>query len=281
MVNTREINFFIVKILRLPENLEVNINDLNTLIFPKKKYRIQGVYGFGAYGLILKVKSNTNSQTYALKLSRADAFSLNEFHIQKQFAEYNMAPKLHLYDITEGILKGHTVNFTRAVMDPITTTIYQYIKTGQNVKKLIRPFSCLIKKKFLLDYPNPYLHGDMHCNNIVILQDGKTLGFIDFGWSRKKPASLQILDCIPLIGSLMVFDEKLLCKSLISLYNKMFNVKLELDNFDLHPGDGYGYRIKNTYLHSYDWGKTSRRNPLPTVAELHKIFPKFDTPKVS
>ncbi len=283
MLTQQDINFFIHIILQLPRNMEISYTEMNSLIFPKKRYRIVGVYGSGTFGLILKIKSNSDYRTYALKLTRANANALKEFDIQTRFAEYNMAPQLYLYDVTESRLRGYNVMFVRAVMDPIRNTVYQYLRTGNSPRKLFDAFECLIKKKYLLDYPYPYLHSDMHINNIVILKDGKTLGFIDFGLTHRKPAELQLLDCIPLIASCRLtlpMEAEPLAKFLIRFYDRMFKVKLELDRFMEHPGGGYAYFIDGVYLHSYDWMPTSKRNRLIAPSELKRLFPKLKLPKV-
>lgn len=284
MLNQFEINFFITRILNLSPNLKITPQELERLIFPKKKYRIVGVYGHGGNGLILKVQSNSDSNTYAIKLSPASEQSLYEFDIQVKFAAYDMAPNVYLYDITEGSIRNYNVKFVRAVMDPITSTVFQYLKSGYSSRKLQYPFECLIKKKYILQYPNSFLHCDMHCNNIVILQDGKTLGFIDFGLSREKPSALQILDSIPLITSckysVPTRQSELLSKFLLKLYNKMFNVNMKLENFVSRQQDGYAYKFNNYYLHSYDWAPGGSRNPLPTVRDIKYIFPSFEPPEV-
>lgn len=282
MLKKDEINFFIVRVLNLPNTLQISINDLNALIFPKKRYRIDGVYGYGEYGLILRVKSNFDNETYAIKLAKASAYSLKEFDIQKTFANYNMAPKLYLYDITEGTIKGFNVVFTRAVMDPITTTLFQYLRSGKSRKKLFYPIECLMKKKYLLGLPNPYLHGDMHCNNIVILKDGRTLGLIDFAWTTRKAPMLQILDCIPLITScLNVPNTRDLCLYMIEMYKRMFNIKLDIKNFTTLQGGGYAYNRDGYLLHSYDWTATKNRSSLPTVSIIKQLFPMIKVPKVT
>jgi len=286
MLTQQDINFFIHTILRLPRNIEVSYTEMNNLIFPKRKYKIVGVYGSGTFGLILKIKSNSDYRTYALKLVRATANALKEFDIQNKFAQYNMAPQLYLSDITEAKFREYNVMFVRAVMDPIRNTVFQYLRSGNSPRKLFYAFECLIKKKFLLDYPFPYLHSDTHVNNIVILKDGKTLGFIDFGLAHHKPAELQILDCIPLIASCKLTLPRTvgepLTEFLIRFYERMFHVPLVYSNFMEHPSGegGYAYFVNGVYLHSYDWQPTQKRQRLIKPSELKRVFPTMKLPKV-
>jgi hypothetical protein len=290
MITSNEINFFIDTVLGLNhQTFSLTTQEFSELIFPSKLFQIIGVYGKGKNGLVLKIKSAENGEIYALKLTRlkdTDDRTLAEYKIQQDFAKYNMAPELHKINIHRTQFKGIEIGFVRAIMDPIHMTIYQYLKERNDPVKLFQPLMCLIKKKYLLRYPNPYLHSDLHIDNMVILKDKKTVGFIDFGLTSRKPAKFQILDCIPLIAFLEgdrmqnMPDGKKLSSFLIGFYNKMFNVKMVASGFTRHPGGGYAYVTGKYMLHSYDWAPGGLRNAFPKETELRLAFPTFKAPIV-
>lgn len=290
MITSTEINFFIDTVLGLNrQTFSLTVDEFNDLVFPSKLFRMVGVYGKGKNGLVLQIKSAENGETYALKLTRlksTDERTLAEYKIQQDFAKYKMAPEIHKINIYRSTVKGVEIGFVRAIMDPIHKTIYQYLKEHNDPTKLFEPMMCLIKKKYILKYPHPYLHSDLHIDNVVILNDKKTLGFIDFGMTVRKPAKFQILDCIPLItfleGDRMqnLPEGKKLSQFLIGFYNKMFNVKMVASGFTRHPGGGYAYVSGNYMLHSYDWAPGGLRNAFPKETELRLAFPTFKAPIV-
>jgi hypothetical protein len=290
MITPIEINFFIDTVLGLNhQTFSLTVNEFNDLVFPSKLFRMIGVYGKGKNGLVLKIKSIENGETYALKLTRLkdnDDRTLAEYKIQQDFAKYKMAPEIHKINIHRTQLKGFDLGFVRAIMEPIHMTILQYLKERNDPVKLFQPLMCLIKKKYLLKYPTPYLHSDLHIDNMVILNDKKTVGFIDFGLTTRKPAKFQILDCIPLIAFLEgdraqnLPEGKKLSQFLIAFYNRMFNVKMVASGFTRHPGGGYAYVTGKYMLHSYDWAPGGVRNAFPKETELRLAFPTFKPPIV-
>lgn len=298
-MNQEDISFFVKKILCLnPEDFDLNTKDVNDIVFPLKKYNIVGVFGKGTHGIILKVESNdTSKHIYACKIVKyrnTPEQTLSEFTIQKLFARDRMAPKIFLYDIQKvdignGEEGQNIVKFGRALMNYIHCTLKEYIlKNPSDTEDLLLALQDLIEKKYLLRYPLPYLHSDMHIDNIVLLKDKKSLGFIDFGYTIRRPAALQILDCIPLITSMKLVLEKKglpldLCRGLVDFYNKMFRVHLDLPFFQKHPGGGYGYNCHGYMIHSYNWKATDLRNaPITDMKEIKTFyFPTLTLPKIS
>ena len=277
----------------------VTYNEVNDLIFPNRQYRIIGWYGKGQNGLIFQVEALQDGAVYALKVFNAQAFpseeaALREFHIQKKFAQYNMAPQVHLMGVHATEFRGRPVQMVRVLMDPIHCTFLQYVRDTTSQKKAMAALLCLMRKKYLLEYPYPFLHSDMHYNNVVVLKDRKTLGFIDFGLTVQKPALLQVLDAIPLVMSLKraadfypgelkrTIEE--CARDIVQLYNRFFTVDYVWEGFELHPSGTYQYRAPNgMILHSYDWPPDAAqgRTSLPTESDIQSVFPTIDPPKVT
>jgi len=270
--------------------------DEELLFLPDQKYildkevEILGVYGRGANGLVLKVKKA--NKLFAVKLSGVGMSrekTMKEYDTQKIFAEYNMAPKISDIQIMDYEYKSARASFVRVFMEPIYMTIYNYLREGKDAEKLIEPMKCLIQKKYILEYPKPYLHSDMHFGNIAILKDKKTLGFIDFGMTIHAPAFMQVLDCIPLITSLKFSGvSKAFLELLMDYYNKMFRIKLDIKKFDNYTETdgnrkvncGYLYRSNGIELHSYSWVVQGDRKPLPTKDQIEAVFPTIKFPRV-
>ena len=294
MINQDDINFFTGNVLWFPiDKLMLNLNQFYDLVFPEHDYDIVKVYGRGAFGLVLHVKHKITNKNYALKLLHYMGENTDrEFKIQPIFANYNMAPKLYQYEVVikneylVGKITYNNIVFVKALMDPITMTVNDYINRKGDIKKLYQPFECLIIKKYILNYSNSLLHGDMHIANICILKDGKTLGFIDFGWTFDKPSVLQLLDCIPLITSLLNSGVGLpLANFLIKLYDKMFNIKLDMKKFKILQSGGYAYQDKDIFLHSYNFIQLKMGFPENikghiTIEDIKRVFPNIDPPKV-
>lgn len=294
------IQLFCQKILQTP-NLTLSPFEMNELIFPARKFQIIGWYGKGESGIILQVESIEDSKLYALKVVgmrkfETDAQALREFEIQKRFAEYNMAPNIYVMDVRRSTIRNTPVQFVRVLMDPIDRTLLQCIRDQPPVerKKVLKALLCLVRKKFLLAYPYPFLHSDMHFNNIVLLQDQKTLGFIDFGLTVRKPALCQLLDVIPLVTSLKMQAQILtnrfqrdaclsFARDVIRLYDKFFKIQLDFDRFEAHPTAAYRYVSEDgTVLHSYDWAPDARlqRTPPSTEEDIRRVFPGIEPPKI-
>lgn len=294
MINQEEINFFITVVLRLKGVLQLTREEFENLVFPDKDAEILGLYGKGSNALVLKIKKQ--DQLHAVKLSGISGNerekTLREYNIQKKFAEYNMAPKIIDIQIMDYEYKKIRVNFVRVIMDPIYTTVYKYLRDGRDAMKLIEPMKCLIQKKYILDHPKPYLHSDMHIDNIAILKDKKTLGFIDFGLTVHLPSFMQILDCIPLITSLKFANvSQAFLELVIDAYNKMFRIKLDIDKFGeyqvtIRDGSnrkktiGYLYRSEGIVLHSYNWAPEGEKIPIPNRDQIETVFPTIKYPRV-
>jgi hypothetical protein len=280
----------------------LNARELNELIFPERRFWVNGYYGKGAHGLVLSVQSLEDDQSYALKIYNTREFSsddaaLREFYIQRQFAAYHMAPRVHQMDIRRIRFRNRDFEFARVIMDPIYCNLQQALLVKQiDPNKILAALLCLMKKKYLLKYPQPFLHSDMHSHNLVLLQDKRTLGLIDFGLSVQKPAPLQLLDNIPLITSLQeaarhprmtAAQSEILEKfaaNIVKVNNAFFRVKMVPERFEIHPSGG-GYQYRTTHqelLHSYDWPVSSdlQRTALPTEEDLRRAFPTLDPPTV-
>lgn len=281
---------YILRIPRASNAAPVRLAELESVFAP---WRITGVYGRGEQGIVFAVVSPDDPQrTYAMKVIADRRDSKREFEIQTEFAAYQMSPQIHAIQLTEFSHPKGTRQIVYAIMDPIARTLSEYLKdTNTPPKPLLRAFECLLQKKFLLQHPTPFLHGDLHVSNLVFLQDGKTLGIIDFGNTFNQVASLQVLDGIPLIGSLLEFATAKknpraarIAEHLVHAFNTAYDAHYELDRFERHPGGGFGYRTDDpftNYLHSYHWKPTEKRNPLPNVLDLQRIWPSFATPRVT
>lgn len=272
------LNDFISFIFGLdPNQHTISKDQLENLIFPNKEFRIIGPYGKGSSGLVLQIQEIQSGNMFALKIIPRQKFDKREFDIQNDFSHYGMAPKVfHVVEIKGQNPIGQPVLFHIAIMEPIYMTLTDFINSNADLRLIYKPFECLITKKYIFRYPNPVLHGDMTSNNIAILNDRYTLGFIDFGWSFQKPKVFQVLDSIPLIGGLKGFPKPRvdpLIKYLLKLYNKMFSINLNYDNyvFSREVG-GYVYDFKNgKVLHSYNWNSEK---------DIVGGFPKINPPTV-
>jgi len=302
MLTPEVIGLFCTRVLKV--DWPLTGREMNELIFPERRFWVDGYIGKGAHGLVLSVQSLDDNRSYAVKLYNtrnypSDDAALREFQIQRQFATYNMAPRVHQMDIRRMEFRNQRFKFARVIMERWQEDSLQdlLVKSKVEPRKLLVAFECLLKKKFLLNYPHPFLHSDMHSHNIKLAKDNKTLGFIDFGMTVQKPALLQLLDVIPLVSSLLEAASKpqftaaqravlqSFAEGVLKIYNRFFHVRLELDRFEVHPtGQGYQYRTpSNTILHSYDWPVNSalQRVALPTEADIREAFPTIDPPTVT
>lgn len=294
MIEQQHRDFFLNNVLRVDRSLGITDNEIESIVFPLKDYKIINVLGKGANGLVFKICSTKNSKKfYAAKVnylssSKSEKASCNEFILQSLFAKYNIAPKLYNTYVVKCNFKNHNIKLVVSRMELIIGTVENYIEAGLDVKNLFSAFECLLKKKYILEYPFPFLHGDMHTNNIAILSDGKTLAFIDFGWAQMRPPIFQILDSIPLVSGLKLDknnkSKQELAQHIMGIYEKLFNIKLEYSRYGNHPMDhGYVYTTKKgDMLHSYDWEEDIKimRYPLPSENQIKKAFPTISPPKV-
>lgn len=301
-MESKHIRFFVERILELRFTTEWNQSKIEKLT----GLEILGVYGVGTFGLVLKAKRE--NKTVAIKLTAYEPNAIKEFEIQKLFAKYRMSPILYDYQVYTETVGSRKVEWVQAVMDPIQSTLFENIvKSPDKAKQLSEAVECLVKKKYLLGI----IHGDMHANNVVILNDGKTLGFIDFGLAREqKNPSEQLLDGITLLGSLKntydIFDPQSkvpvmkpgipskylgfyeLVLGIFNFYEKMFSIILDWSKFRLHPSHAYVYfEAKSKMLHSYtkaasfpqskNWGKLVN---VCMDQEIRKVFPDIRPPKI-
>jgi len=313
-MNKESIDFFVESVLG-KKNISITNTEIQHILFPDKDYTIKGVYGRGSYGLVLKVE-NKKSEKFALKLLRSEPGAIHEFRIQKDFAEYNMSPQIIDFKNREFELHKTKLKWVQALMEPIDSTIYGWLVEKKHLElnsiELLEGLKCLFKKKYLLKYNKPYLHGDMHIQNVVVLKDGKTLGFIDFGLTSRAQPMYQILDFITLLTSLKsmldIFDPnsiypKLLkkiktsrfdsyidlCQKLFLFCEEMYSIHLDWRKFVIHPSRALVYfEKKGLILHGYkdaqyfpqsieEWGELKG---LPSPAEIKKVFKTIELPKI-
>jgi hypothetical protein len=296
------LSHFVQNVLQIRDPLDVSVDEIEELLIPNGMFRITGVYGKGEYGIVFRVETTSGFSggeaargTYALKVAhlpaQATSAVLREFEIQKEFAEYRMAPTVHLVDTKVAQFRGQPVRFVRALMDPIRSTLYDALTSVAMARRLVRALRCLIHKKYILQYPTPYMHADMHLRNIALLKDGKTLGFIDFGLSVPRPAYTQFLDGIPLMAHMKFASQERhpvpeameeLLQSTLKIYNDLFQVQLEAERLRRFPEGGFHYAARGVVLHSYAWTEdlTRNRTRLPSEALVRYIFPFFEVPAV-
>lgn len=292
------INKFIIKFFgEEHKNMNLNQEVIEHFLLPEKNYKILGIYGFGVSATVFRVINIDTNKEYAVRVVRLTNENVNnlrnEVAIQDRLSNYGLAPVI--LNHWEGGQFYDGFYFFRIIMDTIDVTLDEYIKNNpRKLKQLYKPLECLIIKKYILDYPNSILHGDMITNNIAILNDKQTLGFIDFGWSTKAPSVLQLLDCICLVNALKGYNTREtqdFARYIIKLYNKMFNVKLEYDNFIQVEVLNYAYSTNistNRYLHSYRIPNYVIENN-PTLKgvksfispeDLFQVFPEITPPTV-
>ncbi len=220
--------------------------DVGRVAFPVV---IQYVYGSGGQAIVFAAR-DTTGRLFALRLS------LNipiEIERQMELAHHQMAPQIH-YVGTIGALM-----FT--FMDPIRDTLEKLLQY-EIVSELKTALVCLLDKKTRLNL----LHGDMHVQNIVLLDDGKTLGFIDFGSTfYPKSSLLTTLDFIPLI--LSVRDQNLRAE-LLQYYKDRHNMDIEVNK--LVQINGGRYNGLSSYIYQKDQEQL--------VQNLRREFPNIQMP---
>lgn len=302
MVNRSYLLHFARNVLQIQDALDVRVDEIEELLIPNGMFRIAGVYGKGEYGIVFRVETTARFSggeaargTYALKVAHFPAQEpspvLREFEIQKEFAAHHMAPAVHLVDTKVTTFRNQPVRFVRALMDPIQSTLYDALTSVGMARRLVRALRCLIHKKYILRYPTPFMHADMHLRNIALLKDGKTLGFIDFGLSVPRPAYTQFLDGIPLLAHMKYASRERhptpeaveeLFQHTLKIYNELFHVELEAERLRRYPEGGFHYAARGVVLHSYAWSEdlTRNRTRLPSEALVRYVFPFFELPAV-
>lgn len=287
MLSLEDINFLKNTVLRIQGQMTIPLSQFEALLFPKNDFKILGVYGRGVEGIVFKIE-HIDGGFFALKLKYAneEGRALSEFYIQQEFAKYNMAPKLYDFSYQTVSFRGQMLTFAKAIMDPINSTLNQYLRIEKkSVKKIIPAIECLLKKKYLLMHPHPFLHCDMQFDNIVILKDGRSIGMIDFSYSARMPAILQILDGIPLIGSL-ISDNLPSCRqlatSIMKFYESMFEIQLDITRFIPLLHGGYCYMLTDKdFLHPYQWdSKNFYGVEVVRPEKLVWVFPQIKEPRV-
>lgn len=304
----KHIKFFVSNILGTPYTREWDITRVERLIIRQPDLQIKGVYGVGSFGLVLKVKDVKTRKYLAIKLTSFVPDGVKEFEIQVLFAKYGMSPILHDYQVYSETIGSKNVKWIQAIMDPIQSTIHEsVIKFPERANQFSESIECLVKKKYLLGF----IHGDMHTNNVVVLNDGKTLGFIDFGLARKQQnPSEQLLDGITLMGSLKntysIFEKQKkipelksgvpskyfgvyeLVLGIFNFYEKMFSIIIDWSKIQIHPSHAYVYfHSRGIMLHSYigadKFPQDEKWGLLIAVCknkEINKVFPDLVPPKI-
>lgn len=244
-------------------------------------YELKSVFGAGVNGIVFKLVHKTTREVRALKVLEDIPDSV-DVSLQVLFAKYEMAPKIHV---------TYKVNYKKTpllfiVMDPITGSFRDSLRQGKKtVAEHCSALECLLVKKMILGY----IHGDMHTENIAVLKDGKTLGFIDFGFTIKKPMAYQILDAIPLVGDLAKSTKKPAVRDAmiifcLKFYKLFFNIMLNTKNitpFEYHGREvgGFMYKVGPVHLYSYLRDFPPQRG-IPVLKGLRRAFPNYKIPRI-
>lgn len=241
---------FFVELLR-PQKI------LDRVIFIEEKYDyiIDKVFGAGSYGVVFRI-TNHKGEHKAVKVGPVllDFKKYSEqLGIQNSIAKYEMAPEVDesMYALLNPAItrwfKKPPQSYYITFMDTIHSELPDFIQSVPTTN-LSRAFDCLLDKK----YVSYLVHGDMHIENIVLLKDGRTLGFIDFDLSRiiksQEGREVGILDFIPLIESLKESKRpksKRLIEHLLQYYHRTFNISIKPENLQRRKGGGYEYAVKD------------------------------------
>ena len=185
-------------------------------------------------------------------------------------------------------------------MAPIGQTFLELIKSTPmaRMSTVANTLICLLNKKYVAGF----FHQDMHVGNLCVLNDGNTLGFIDFGLSSFVPTTnaqfrLILLDFIPLVSSFtvkssnadLVAKYKLLNQNLVLFYQNYYNMTVCLDRFNRIPtnfpaGGGEAYNLfpekqlnaKDVYVHSYK----SIDSTHCSMEQFDRFFPHITLPSL-
>ena len=242
----------------------VKFHEYQSLPIRGERVRVVKQLGAGVYAKVYLVKDEISGFEFAVRVSKKE--DVSKTNVSAILATYAMAPVIYY----TGDFKSKKEVVSVIVMDYIQDTLWN-LRKQLSEREMYTALECLLDKKYLLGF----LHGDMHLGNIVLLKDGKTLGFIDFDFSYfKAPPKYNILDFIPLIGSMIKSrDTKLkkVAKQLIVYYKNRFNITIQESQFKDRPKVG-GYYYSSFYLNSY------------TRAELvhfDQVFPMLKLPIVA
>lgn len=248
-----------VRTVRDMENI-INQDDscsVGTML--RRPFAVVGLYGVGAHNLVLKIET-ADQKVYAARFGLYTPNLPEQIRVQETLAEYQMAPKIYTFCRL-------SKEYYMLIMDPIHDILCNVVAkklTDRQQDSVARALECLLNKKFFLSL----LHGDMHCGNIAVLRDKKTLGFIDFDFvvENVRPAIYNILDFIPLMGSLLeIKGTERILRALHNYYLKTFNVNLNLARFQRRKtGGGFEYKTLNSYL-AVIKARPQVRRVLPTI----------------
>jgi serine/threonine protein kinase len=196
------------------------LSSIQNILFPTAQYTVTGVLGKGAYGIIYKVVGS-NQREYACKIGT----HRQEFEIQQLFNQHNMSPT-----VWEILSVPQYPNVWLCIMDTVHSTLKKAMDRQEiSEESIYNALKCIIKKKYLFQYPSPILHADFHIDNIVVLNDGKTLGIIDFAFARTAPPVYQLLDVLSLAGSINEYSARTqsytsLTNNLLKFFNYLFSL---------------------------------------------------------
>lgn len=277
---------------------------LNSLIFPARRFkllkypknraddpqtplRLDRIYGIGGYALVLKM-IDARGREFAVRIGRFLPEEMEGLRVHSKLARLHLAPRLYSFTLNESVksLEPRAFALGITIMEPIYDiwcNVVPHIRNDRRAVEMVsRAFRCLLNKKFAAKF----LHGDMHCGNIVLLSDGRTLGFIDFQFSiLDVNPTLNILDFIPLIESIHQLGKSFphapaipkLVQDLLNYYRDSWNVKLSLNRFGALKGGGYKYRgYNNIDLTSY----ISRPDKYMSPEQVETALPGIKAPRL-
>jgi hypothetical protein len=235
-----------------------------------KLVRITKLYGMGVQGAVVKAHFS-NGNTYALKLGiSADATEFQR-DVQLPLAIFKKMARLHLAPELYGVYEFQfdKVRLRALVMDPIHTTLESLIYSKTPNDSIVGALDCLIRKKHVAQL----LHGDMHTDNIVVLKDQNTMGFIDFDLSSlTRDSRWLFLDAIPLLQTMKhgpIRDQ------ILQIYKKVYNVRLDTTKIISYKTGGFGYVVGKQVFDSYK--VLHSRNVLQ---HFQTSFPTFVEPRL-
>ncbi len=261
---------------RTPQTVTLNTKRVQ---FP---FTVTDVLGKGVNAIVVRIR-DASARIFAMRIS--SDYSQNEHKIQELLARYQMAPRVYL------VLRAGALMFT--IMDKISDILENYVSKPFDENKLMVAIKCLLDKKELLNV----VHGDMHLANIAILQDGSTLGFIDFEFATivkppagKKMSELVTIDFIPFIGDLRRFKSdkarQHLATRVVQYYRDTFQLIIRVDSLGRGKGGGFRYHNLTSYIISKSIYSDVTQETFAedveqyAVDRIHEYFPSFRMPKI-